>query len=172
MNVDVTAYLNRYHGDLNETFVVGETDEAAKNLIRGSLASLNAGIAAAKPDARYRDIGPSIQKAAHSFGLSVVKQYCGHGVGEHFHCAPTVPHYKNNKAVGTLKPGHIFTLEPMVSEGSWGTRTWPDSWTATTEDGSRSAQFEHTLLVTPGGVERLTDRLPDSPSVFPFSERY
>jgi methionyl aminopeptidase len=89
-------------------------------------------------------------------------RYMGHGVNTMFHCAPTVPHYKGNKAVGVMKEGHAFTIEPMLNLGGWRDEKWPDGWTAVTADGARSAQFEHTLLVTEEGVEILTARLPTS----------
>lgn len=88
----------------------------------------------------------------------MVKSYCGHGIGDLFHCSPNVPHYAHNKAVGVMREGHVFTIEPMVNAGSWRDRTWPDGWTAVTEDGKRSAQFEHTLVVTRDGCEVLTRR--------------
>lgn len=94
--------------------------------------------------------------------FSVVKAYCGHGIGKLFHCAPNVPHYARNKAVGSMKEGHVFTIEPMINMGSHRCETWPDGWTAVTADGMRSAQFEHTLLVTDSGCEVLTARKPES----------
>ncbi len=98
--------------------------------------------------------------------FQVVKSYCGHGIGDLFHCAPNVPHYAHNKAVGIMKEGHVFTIEPMINAGSWRDRTWPDGWTAVTEDGKRSAQFEHTLVVTRDGCEVLTRRLEGSPPLW------
>ena len=89
----------------------------------------------------------------------MVKTYCGHGIGALFHTAPNVPHYANNKAKGEMKPGHIFTIEPMINLGKYDDVLWPDGWTAATRDGSRSAQFEHTMLVTETGVELLTGRI-------------
>jgi methionyl aminopeptidase len=101
------------------------------------------------------------KKKKNSF--NVVRTYCGHGIGDLFHCAPNIPHYAGNKAVGAMKAGQVFTIEPMVNAGSWRDTTWPDGWTAVTTDGARSAQFEHTLLVTDDGCEVLTARLPTSP---------
>lgn len=112
----------------------------------------------------YKEIGGIIEKRAKAGGFSVVKTYCGHGIGRLFHTVPSVPHYARNKAVGFMRPGHIFTIEPMINAGSWQDITWPDNWTAVTIDGKRSAQFEHTLLVTETGVEVLTRRLADSPA--------
>lgn len=88
---------------------------------------------------------------------------------ELFHCAPNIPHYGGNKAVGIMRPGMVFTIEPMINAGTWKDTTWPDGWTSVTIDGKRSAQFEHTMLVTETGVEVLTARVPESPSLFPFA---
>ncbi|KAI2535265.1 METAP1 isoform 11, partial [Pan troglodytes] len=112
-----------------------------------------------KPGVRYRELGNIIQKHAQANGFSVVRSYCGHGIHKLFHTAPNVPHYAKNKAVGVMKSGHVFTIEPMICEGGWQDETWPDGWTAVTRDGKRSAQFEHTLLVTDTGCEILTRRL-------------
>jgi methionyl aminopeptidase len=106
----------------------------------------------------YRDLGTVITKVAQKYGFSVVKSFCGHGTGKLFHTAPNVPHYAKNKAVGIMRPGHIFTIEPMINEGTCSDLVWPDKWTAVTRDGKRSAQFEHTLVVTETGVEILTAR--------------
>eukprot|EP00386_Alphamonas_edax_P003299 GDKI01010130.1.p1 GENE.GDKI01010130.1~~GDKI01010130.1.p1 ORF type:complete len:391 (+),score=111.05 GDKI01010130.1:61-1233(+) len=163
INVDISTYFKGMHGDLNETFCVGEVDSDSKRLITGAYHSMMAAIKECKPGMMYRDIGNIIQKVATGYNLSVVRTYCGHGVGELFHCAPSIPHYSKNKAVGTMKAGHVFTIEPMINLGSWKDKTWPDDWTAVTEDGKRSAQFEHTVLVTETGVEILTARLPTSP---------
>jgi len=111
----------------------------------------------------FRQVGNDIGIMAEEFGLSVVKSYCGHGIGKLFHTAPQVSHYKKNKTQGIMKVGNVFTIEPMINQGIWKDNIWPDNWTAVTVDGQRSAQFEHTLLVTEEGVEVLTARLPDSP---------
>nr|XP_019705520.1 methionine aminopeptidase 1A isoform X2 [Elaeis guineensis] len=121
-----------------------------------------------KPGVRFREVGEVINRHASMSGFSVVKSYCGHGIGELFHCAPNIPHYGRNKAVGVMKAGQTFTIEPMINAGVWRDRLWPDGWTAVTADGKRSAQFEHTLLVTETGVDVLTARLPSSPNVFPW----
>ncbi|OXB55860.1 hypothetical protein ASZ78_002971 [Callipepla squamata] len=159
VNVDITVYRNGYHGDLNETFYVGEVDEGAKRLVQTTYECLMQAIDAVKPGVRYRELGNIIQKHAQANGFSVVRSYCGHGIHKLFHTAPNVPHYAKNKAVGVMKPGHVFTIEPMICEGGWQDETWPDGWTAVTRDGKRSAQFEHTLLVTDTGCEILTRRL-------------
>lgn len=111
-----------------------------------------------KPGTLYRDLGDCIQKIAEQDGFSVVRTYCGHGINSLFHAAPNVPHYAKNKAVGVMKAGHTFTIEPMISEGTWHDDQWQDGWTAVTRDGKRSAQFEETLLVTETGVEILTKK--------------
>ncbi|KAL3814932.1 hypothetical protein ACJIZ3_016200 [Penstemon smallii] len=167
VNVDVTVYYKGVHGDLNETFFVGNVDEASQRLVQCTYECLEKSIAAVKPGVRFREIGEIINRHATMSGLSVVKSYCGHGIGELFHCAPNIPHY----AIGVMKAGQTFTIEPMINSGIWRDRMWPDGWTAVTADGKRSAQFEHTLLVTDTGVEVLTARLPSSPDVFPWLRR-
>jgi methionyl aminopeptidase len=106
----------------------------------------------------YRDVGVAITRVAksHEPPYSVVKAYCGHGVGRFFHANPSIPHYAPNKTPGSMKPGHVFTIEPMLNEGTYRDQQWPDNWTAVTTDGKRSAQFEHTILVTENGFEVLT----------------
>eukprot|EP00389_Voromonas_pontica_P004879 GDKH01007260.1.p1 GENE.GDKH01007260.1~~GDKH01007260.1.p1 ORF type:complete len:390 (-),score=100.93 GDKH01007260.1:164-1333(-) len=163
VNVDVTVYYKGMHGDLNETYFVGEVKEDSKQLVKGAYHCLMAAIAMCKPGVMYRELGNTIEKLARGYKLSVTRSYCGHGVHELFHTAPNVPHYARNKAVGEMKAGHAFTIEPMINIGTSRDQTWPDNWTAVTADGARSAQFEHTLLVTETGVEILTARLPTSP---------
>ena len=168
INLDVTVCLDGYHGDLNETYLVGtgaadpERTEASKKLMAAALECLELAIARCRPGTRFRDLGEVIQTRAHADGFGVVKDFCGHGIGELFHCAPNVPHYSRNKAAGTMRPGMTFTVEPMVNEGTHKTKTWPDGWTAVTADGGRSAQYEHTLAITETGVEVLTARTPNS----------
>lgn len=168
VNVDVTVYLDGCHGDLNETFFVGGVSSASVHLVRSTMECLDKAIAMVKPGVRFREVGEVISRHAAQAGLAVVRTYCGHGIGALFHCAPNIPHYAKNKAVGLMKAGQIFTIEPMINTGVWKDRMWPDGWTAVTADGSRSAQFEHTLLVTDTGCEVLTARLPSSPDVFPW----
>ncbi|KAI8475143.1 MAG: methionine aminopeptidase [Monoraphidium minutum] len=166
VNVDVTAYIGGWHGDLNETFAVGEVDEASKQLIRVTHDSMMAAIAVCRPGVRFRDIGDVINRHVTSHGMSVVKTYCGHGIGDLFHCAPNIPHYAHNKAVGVMKEGMVFTIEPMVNAGTWRDTMWPDGWTAVTADGKRSAQFEHQIVITADGADILTARLPTSPPLW------
>lgn len=158
-NVDVTVYHRGYHGDLNETFLIGEVNDTAKKLVHTTWECLQRAIEAVRPGEKYREIGNVIQKFAQSKGFSVVRSYCGHGIHKLFHTAPSVPHYAKNKVFGIMKPGHCFTIEPMINQGNWRDDTWPDKWTAVTVDGLLSAQFEETLLVTDTGVEVLTKRL-------------
>ncbi|XP_065224745.1 methionine aminopeptidase 1 [Planococcus citri] len=158
-NVDITVYHREYHGDLNETFLIGNVSDVAKKLVQTTHECLQKAIEAVQPGEKYREIGNVIQKYAQSKGFSVVRSYCGHGIHKLFHTAPSVPHYAKNKVVGIMKPGHCFTIEPMINQGNWRDDTWPDKWTAVTVDGLLSAQFEETLLVTDTGVEVLTKRI-------------
>ncbi|XP_031550856.1 methionine aminopeptidase 1-like [Actinia tenebrosa] len=162
VNLDITVYHGGFHGDLNETFFVGNVDSNSKKLVNVTHECLMQAIDIVKPGVRYREIGNVIQKHAQAHGFSVVRSYCGHGINQLFHTAPSVPHYSKNKAVGVMKPGHTFTIEPMISQGTWRDETWPDRWTAVTQDGKRSAQFEHTLLVTETGCDILTARLEEN----------
>uniref|UniRef100_A0A6M2DED1 Methionine aminopeptidase n=1 Tax=Xenopsylla cheopis TaxID=163159 RepID=A0A6M2DED1_XENCH len=157
-NVDITVYHNGFHGDLNETFFVGNVLEKHKKLVQVTYECLSKAIDIVKPGEKYREIGNVIQKHAQAHGFSVVRSYCGHGIHRLFHTAPNVPHYAKNKAIGVMKPGHCFTIEPMISEGTWRDDQWPDNWTAVTCDGLWSAQFEQTLLVNENGCEILTKR--------------
>ena len=115
------------------------------------------------PNKMYREIGNIIANTVEPHGYSVVRSYTGHGIGRIFHQAPTVPHYRSNKAVGFMKKGHVFTIEPMINQGTHKDFTWKDNWTSSTTDGLRSAQFEHTIVITDTGTEILTARLPTSP---------
>ncbi|GFG38523.1 hypothetical protein Cfor_01193 [Coptotermes formosanus] len=157
-NVDVTVYHRGFHGDLNETFLIGNVSPEGKKLVQVTSECLLKAINIVRPGEKYREIGNVIQKHAQSHGFSVVRSYCGHGIHHLFHTAPSIPHYAKNKAVGVMKPGHCFTIEPMISQGSWRDEMWPDKWTAVTVDGLLSAQFEHTLLVTENGCDILTSR--------------
>lgn len=163
LNIDITLYHGGYHGDLNETILIGKCSEDKMKLVRSAHDSMWAAIKHVKPGTLFREFGAHVDKVARSNGHSVVKSYCGHGINEQFHTAPNVPHYKKNKAVGMCKEGMTFTIEPMINMGTWRDELWPDNWTAVTADGKPSAQFEHTVLVTATGYEVLTARLPDGP---------
>jgi len=159
VNLDISIYYKGFHSDLNETFFVGKCDEDAHRVVRAAYESLLAAVQLIRPGTLYRDLGAAIVGSASKSACSIVNTYTGHGVGRLFHGPPNVPHYKKNKAVGIMKPGHVFTVEPMVNlGGNGGDRLWPDNWTAVTKDGKLSAQFEHTFLVTEQGVEVLTAR--------------
>ncbi|KAA1471203.1 methionine aminopeptidase [Dentipellis sp. KUC8613] len=161
INIDVTLYHDGFHGDLNETYAVGRIDDDAKRVIRTSRACLDAAIKICKPGALFRDLGKIIEPIARANGCSVVRTYTGHGINDLFHASPNIPHYARNKAVGTMKPGMAFTIEPMINLGTnQDEMHWPDNWTATTGDGKLSAQFEETLLITETGVEILTAGKP------------
>jgi methionyl aminopeptidase len=163
VNLDISVYFKGYHADLNETYCVGSVDSKYQKLIEASYNALNEAILLVKPGAMCREFGDVISRLVGRAGFSVARAYCGHGIGSLFHSNPTIPHYGKNKAIGVLKPGMVFTIEPMINEGGWQEETWIDEWTSVTRDGKRSAQFEHTLLVTETGVEILTARLPTSP---------
>ncbi|KAA0185425.1 Methionine aminopeptidase, partial [Fasciolopsis buskii] len=160
LNLDITTYHNDFHGDVNETVFVGKPDERSIRLVKNAYNCLAKAMDAVRPGVKYRDMGDVITKQANSEGFSVVRTYSGHGVHHLFHGPPNVPHYARNKAVGVMKPGHCFTIEPMINEGTWRDELWPDKWTAVTTDGLRSAQFEHTMLVVDPKGENSSHGLP------------
>lgn len=166
INIDVTLYHNGFHGDCSETFLVGDVDAKGVKLVKTTYDCLEMAIEACRPGLAVSEIGGIIEAHAKAQGFSVVRDFCGHGVNSIFHTTPNVVHYKNNEPNGVLKPGTTFTIEPMINEGTERTVMWPDKWTATTADGRRSAQFEHTLLITEESVERLTAKLDSSPRYF------
>lgn len=156
VNCDVTIFLDGVHGDTNATFLVGEVDESSRRLVEVTRECLELGIAAVHPGAVLRDIGREIQSHAESHGYGVVRSFVGHGIGREFHSDPQVYHYDNPAARTPLLPGMTFTVEPMITIGDHRHDLWADGWTAVTRDRSRTAQFEHTLLVTDDGVDVLT----------------
>jgi methionyl aminopeptidase len=163
VNCDVTIYLGGVHGDTNATFLVGDVDEDGRDLVRVTKEAMWKGIDAVHTGARVNDIGLAIQAHAEAHGFGVVRAFVGHGIGQEFHTTPSIPHYFDPRADTPLVPGMTFTIEPMITEGSWELgRIWSDGWTAPTRDLSRTAQFEHTLLVTATGAEVLT-LLPSDP---------
>ncbi|KEG12427.1 putative methionine aminopeptidase, putative,metallo-peptidase, Clan MG, Family M24 [Trypanosoma grayi] len=164
VNLDVSSYFDGFHGDLNETIFVGKPDADSMRVVHAAYECLRAGIAVVKPDALYKQVGDAIEACANQYNCSVVRTYTGHGVGHLFHTSPTVCHYANNKSLGMMRPGHVFTIEPMINLGTWQDVTWPDKWTSTTRDGKRSAQFEHTMVVTNDGVELFTDWVDGVPT--------
>ena len=166
VNIDVTVFKDGVHGDCSKTVPVGEIDDASRKLVQTTEECLAAGIAAAKAGNRIFDIGKAITKLAESRGFSVVRAYCGHGLGETFHNSLMVPHNIDPSAKTLIVPGMIFTIEPMINAGSWKHAVWDDNWTAVTLDGKRSAQFEHTILVREDSVEILTLADPAAPQPF------
>jgi methionyl aminopeptidase len=161
VNVDVTSYLpreNGFHGDTSATFYVGRPSPEAQHVVEVARRSLELGIAEVKPGNRIGDIGAAIQEYAEGQGCSVVRDYIGHGIGREFHMAPQVPHFGKRGSGKRLKPGMVFTVEPMINLGDFETEVLEDNWTVITVDGSLSAQFEHTVLVTETGCEVLTAR--------------
>lgn len=163
VNVDITAYIGGMHGDTNYTFAVGEIDEDSRLLIERTWEATMRGIKAVRPGREINVIGRVIEKYAKRFGYGVVRDYSGHGVGREFHSGLIVPHYDAAPAhAEVMEPGMIFTIEPMLNLGTEAWDVWDDSWTVVTKDRKRSAQFEHTLVVTDTGADILT--LPDPAS--------
>ncbi len=158
VNLDITTYLNKFHGDTNKTFLVGNVSEEARKLVEMSYRCLMVGINEVAPGKRIGDIGAAIFELASSEGYSVVEDYCGHGIGREFHEAPQVVHVGKRGTGPEMKPGMTFTIEPMINLGRKDCKLLSDGWTVLTKDKSLSAQFEHTLLVTESGYEILTLR--------------
>ncbi len=156
INIDVTIFHDGVHGDTNATFLVGEVDDESRRLVRETRTAMYRGIAAVVPGAHLYDIGRAIEDHATACGLGVVREFIGHGIGEQFHGGLQILHYFDDRADTVLEPGMTFTIEPMITLGSPELWVWDDGWTAVTRDGSRSAQFEHTMVVTDTGVELLT----------------
>lgn len=159
INIDVSVIKDGWHGDSSKMFIVGEGSILANRLVEVTQQCLYKGIEMVKPGASLKEIGRAIQEYAESHRYSVVREYCGHGIGEAFHEDPQVLHYDDPGISDTLlKPGMTFTIEPMINAGKRQVRLLPDDWTVVTKDRSLSAQWEHTLLVTETGVEVLTLR--------------
>ncbi|MBU2879645.1 type I methionyl aminopeptidase [Aliiglaciecola lipolytica] len=158
INIDVTVIKDGYHGDTSKMFVVGKPSILAERLIRVTQECLYKGIELVKPGARLGDIGHVIQQHAEKHNYSIVREYCGHGIGANFHEEPQVVHYGRPNTGVELLEGMCLTIEPMVNAGKRYSKILPDQWTVVTKDRSLSAQWEHTLLVTKDGVEILTLR--------------
>ena len=156
INVDVTPILNGYYGDTSRMYLVGQVSPAARKLVEVTQQCLDRGIDQVRPGAHVGDIGYAIQSFAESHGYSVVRDFVGHGTGVRFHEEPQVPHFGRRGQGPALLPGMVFAIQPMINMGKWPVRILEDQWTAITTDGSLSAQFEHTVLVTEDGVEILT----------------
>jgi methionyl aminopeptidase len=156
INIDVTPLVEGYHGDTSKTFFVGTPSPLAKKLVEVTQECLKRGIEQVKPGARIGDIGAAIQEYAEAKGFSVVRNFTGHGVHRVFHTAPEIPHFGKWGTGKRLRAGMVFTIEPMINEGTWEVEVLDDGWTAVTLDRKLSAQFEHTVAVTNSGVEILT----------------
>ncbi|XP_074336797.1 methionine aminopeptidase 1B, chloroplastic [Apium graveolens] len=155
INIDVTVYLNGYHGDTSKTFLCGNVNTATKRLVKVTEECLERGIAVCKDGAPFRKIGKRISEHAEKFGFGVVDRFVGHGVGTIFHSEPLIFHCRN-EFPGVMVEGQTFTIEPVLTLGTIESITWEDNWTTLTKDGLPSAQFEHTILITRTGAEILT----------------
>ena len=156
MNIDVTTFVDEHHGDTSRMFCIGDVSVKSKNLISATYESMMKAISIIKPGTKLGDIGATIQDYVESKGFSVVKDFCGHGIGTVFHKPPNVLHYGKKNLGLTLKSGMIFTIEPMINEGKYDIKILNDGWTAVTKDKTLSAQFEHTVGVTDEGFEIFT----------------
>ena len=156
VNIDITAFVDGYHGDNNKTVMVGDVDPAVKDLVVRTEEALHRGIKAALPGRQVNIIGRAIESYAKRFGYGVVREFTGHGVGRAFHTGLIIPHYDSNEYKDIIEPGMVFTIEPMLTLGSAQWDMWDDDWTVTTEDKNFSAQFEHTIVITDDGPEILT----------------
>jgi methionyl aminopeptidase len=157
VNIDITAYKDGFHGDSNQTFVVGTASEEVAQLVDRTREALNRGIKAVAPGRQVNVIGRAIESYAKRFGYGVVRDFTGHGVGAAFHTGLIIPHYDAAPAYDdVMEPGMVFTIEPMLTLGTHEWEMWPDDWTVVTRDRSITAQFEHTLVVTERGAEILT----------------
>lgn len=156
VNIDITAFIDGFHGDNNKTVTVGDVDPAVKDLVIRTEEALNRGIKAALPGREVNIIGRAIETYAKRFDYGVVREFTGHGVGRAFHTGLIIPHYDSQEYKQIIEPGMVFTIEPMLTLGSALWDMWEDDWTVTTDDKSFSAQFEHTILITDSGPEILT----------------
>ena len=167
VNLDITTIKDGWHGDTSRMFMVGDASILAKRLVTITHECLWLGIAAVKPGARLGDIGAAIQRHAEQNGFSVVREFCGHGIGRKFHEEPQVLHYGRRGEGMRLEPGMVFTIEPMINAGKAAISELPDGWTIVTKDRSLSAQWEHTIAVTETGAEVLTLSAAAPPNPFP-----
>jgi methionyl aminopeptidase len=156
VNIDITAYLDGVHGDTNATFLAGNVDEESRRLVERTKEALERGIKAVRPGRQVNVIGRVIESYARRFGYGVVREFTGHGIGTAFHSGLIIPHYDEPQFDDVMEVGMTFTIEPMLNLGTHEWDMWDDEWTVVTKDRRRSAQFEHTLVVTPTGAEVLT----------------
>ena len=164
LNIDVTVIKDGYHGDSSYMFLLGKPSVQATRLVRTAYQAMRIGIATVKPGRKLGDVGHAIQQFAEKERYSVVREYCGHGIGRNFHEEPQVLHYGKPDTGLELLPGMVFTIEPMINAGKRHVNLLPDGWTVVTRDHSLSAQWEHTILVTDTGHEILTLRSDELPS--------
>ncbi|MFI6983315.1 type I methionyl aminopeptidase [Embleya sp. NPDC050154] len=156
VNIDVTVFIGGVHGDTDATYPVGDVDEESKLLVERTREALNRGIKAVRPGRQINVIGRVIESYAKRFGYGVVRDFTGHGINSSFHSGLIIPHYDDERATTVMEPGMTFTIEPMLTLGSYDYDMWDDGWTVVTKDRKRTAQFEHTLVVTDTGAEVLT----------------
>ncbi len=156
VNVDITAYVGGVHGDTDATYLVGDVDEESRLLVERTHEAMMRGIKAIAPGRQINVIGRVIESYARRFGYGVVREFTGHGIGTAFHSGLVVPHYDDPRADTVMEPGMTFTVEPMLTLGTHEWHMWDDGWTVVTKDRKRSAQFEHTVLVTESASEILT----------------
>lgn len=166
INIDVTVIKNGYHGDTSRMFLVGNASIQSKRLCEITRQSMIEGIKVVRPGATTGDIGAAIQEYAEANKYSVVREYCGHGIGKNFHEGPQILHYGKKNTGVKLEEGMIFTIEPMINVGSYKTKLLNDGWTVVTQDHELSAQYEHTVLVTSNGSEILTIRAEEDENEF------
>lgn len=162
LNIDITVIKDGFHGDTSKMFFIGEPSIRARRLVEVTYECMLRGIRLVRPGTRLGDIGHAIQAHAEANNFSVVREYCGHGIGREFHEDPQILHYGEAGTGMQLEAGMTFTIEPMINAGKRHVKLLPDNWTVVTRDRSLSAQWEHTLLVTPGGFEVLTRRPEES----------
>lgn len=156
VNIDITAYIDGFHGDNNKTVTVGDVGQEVQDLVTRTEEALRRGIKAALPGREVNIIGRAIETYAKRYNYGVVKEFTGHGVGRAFHTGLIIPHYDSQEYRDVIEPGMVFTIEPMLTLGAADWDMWEDDWTVTTKDKSYSAQFEHTILITETGPEILT----------------
>ena len=168
INVDVTVILDDWYGDSSRMFVAGKSNKKNLDLLKTTYECLHIGIKEAKPGKTFGDIGFKIQEYAENKNYSVVRDFCGHGIGKQFHTPPSVLHFGNLGEGPELRPGMIFTIEPMINLGDWKVKILNDGWTAVTKDRSLSAQFEHTIGITEDGNEIFT--LSENNTDFPIND--
>jgi methionyl aminopeptidase len=156
VNVDITAFIGGVHGDTNATFLAGQADEESRLLVERTHEAMMRGVRAVAPGRQLNVVGRVIESYARRFGYGVVRDFTGHGIGTTFHSGLIVPHFDDPDATTVMEPGMTFTIEPMLTLGTIDYEVWQDGWTAVTKDRKRTAQFEHTVLVTTDGYEILT----------------